>query len=59
MTFDHEFGYSFPHFYSLLKKRDEEKENELARIVIKGHAFLLDRYMKVKVSKCYHSKIGF
>jgi hypothetical protein len=24
--------------------REEEKENELAKIVIKGHAFLLDRY---------------
>ena len=28
MTFDHEFGYSYPLFSSLLKKREEEKENE-------------------------------
>ena len=28
MTFDHEFGYSFPLFSSLLKKRKEEKEEE-------------------------------
>ena len=42
MTFDHEFGYSIPLFSSLLKKREEEKENELSKIAIKGHAFLLD-----------------
>ena len=41
MIFDHYFGYSFPLFSSLLKKRREEKENELAKIVIKSHAFLL------------------
>ena len=28
MTFDHDFGYSFPLFSSLLKKGEEEKENE-------------------------------
>ena len=59
MTFDHDFGYSFPLFSSLLlervtyplilgghssKKREEEKENKLSIIVIKGHAFLLDLY---------------
>ena len=44
MTFDHDFGYYFPHFSSLLKKKEEEKENELAKIVIKGHAFLLDLF---------------
>ena len=27
---------------SLLKKREEERENELVKIMIKGHAFLLD-----------------
>ena len=42
MAFDHDFGYSFPLFSSLLEKREEEQENELAKIVIKGHAFLLD-----------------
>ena len=42
MTFDQDFAYSFPLFSSFLKKREEEKENELAKIVIKDHAFLLD-----------------
>jgi hypothetical protein len=42
MTFDHGIGYSFALFFSLLKKREEEKENKLAKIVIKSHAFLLD-----------------
>ena len=28
MTFDHDFGYYFPLFFSLLKKREEENENE-------------------------------
>ena len=42
MTFDHDFGYSFQRFSSLLKKSEEEKENELAKILIKSHAFLLD-----------------
>jgi len=42
MTFDHDVGYSFPLFSSFLKKREEEEENDLANIVIKGHAFLLD-----------------
>ena len=40
ITFDHDFGYSFPCFSSLLiKKREEEKENEVANIMIKSHAF--------------------
>ena len=43
MTFDHDFGYSIPLFSSLLKKSEEEKENEIAKIVIKSHAFLLDQ----------------
>ena len=42
MTFDHDFGYSFPFSQPSLNKREEEKENEFAKIVIKGHAFLLD-----------------
>ena len=42
MNFEHDFGYSFPVFISLLIKREEEKENELAKIVVKCHAFLLD-----------------
>ena len=39
MTFDYDFGYSFSLFSSLLKK--EDMENELAKIVIKSHAFQL------------------
>ena len=40
MNFDPDLDYSFPLFSSLLKKkREEEKENELAKIVIKTHAF--------------------
>ena len=42
MTFDHDFGYSFPLFSSLFKKGEEEKENEVAKIVIKSHAVPLD-----------------
>ena len=32
MTFDHDFGYYFPLFSSLLKKREKEKENGLCFI---------------------------
>ena len=39
MTFDYDFECSFPLFSSLLKKREEEKYNQLAKIVIKSHAF--------------------
>ena len=46
MTFDHDFGYFFPRLSSLLKEREEEKENEVANIVIKSHAFLLDLLFK-------------
>ena len=39
MTFDLDFhGYSFPLFSSPLKKEEREKENEVAKIVIKSHA---------------------
>ena len=44
MTFDHDFGYSFPLFSSLREKEGREKENEVAKILIKSHAFLLDRF---------------
>jgi hypothetical protein len=40
MNFDHDFSYYLPLFSSLLKKRKEEKENKLAKINIKTHAFL-------------------
>ena len=43
LTFDHDFGYPFPLFSSLLKNREEEKENKVAKIVIKSHVFLLDQ----------------
>ena len=41
MNFDHDIGYSFPLFlFPPEKEREEEKENELAKIVIKKtHAF--------------------
>ena len=40
MNFEHDFGNSFPLFSSFLKKnREEEKENDLAKILIKIHAF--------------------
>ena len=42
MTFDHDFGYSFPLFASLLKKEVRRKAELIANIVIKSHAFLLD-----------------
>ena len=42
MTFDHDFGYSF--LFPPKKKGGEEEENELAKIVIKGHAFLLNNF---------------
>ena len=42
MTFDNNFGYFFPFSLPPSKEREEEKENEVAKIVIKSHAFLLD-----------------
>ena len=42
MTFDHKFGYPFPLFFFLKNKREEEKENEIVKIVFKSHAFLPD-----------------
>ena len=41
MPFDHDFGYSFLLLSSLLKKEEREKKNEVAKIVIKSHTFLL------------------
>ena len=55
MTFDHEFSYSYPLFSSLLKrKREEEKENELAKIVIKSHAFQPDRLESQRLMLFYN-----
>ena len=46
-----------------IKKRDEEKENKVAKIVIKSHAFLLDLRNKIctklwKVNKNYFKLIN-
>ena len=40
MTFDHDFSYFILLFSSLLKKEGREKENDVAKIVIKSHTFL-------------------
>ena len=40
MTFDHDFCYFILLFSFLLKKEGREKENEVAKIVIKNHTFL-------------------
>jgi len=43
MTFDHDLLLFFPLFPLPPRKRGrKKKENELAKIVIKGHVFLLD-----------------
>ena len=44
MTFDHEFCYFILLFSSLLKKEGREKENDVAKIVIKSHTFLFHLY---------------
>ena len=41
MTFDHDIGYFSPPFFFPSEKRKEEKENELAKIVIKSNSFPL------------------
>ena len=41
MTFDHDFGYSFL-LFSFQNKEGREKENEVAKIVIKSYSILLD-----------------
>ena len=53
ITFDHDFDYSFPLFSSLL---NGDKENELAKVVIKGYAFLLDHHMLVDNSSTFKKK---
>ena len=40
MTFDHDLCYFILLFSSLLKKEGREKENDVAKIVIKSHTFL-------------------
>ena len=54
--FIHDFGYYFPLFSSLLKKkREEENEKQIAKIVIKSHAFLLDQ--RERLDKSMEGKI--
>jgi hypothetical protein len=43
MTENHDFGYSFPFFSSLLKKEGRRKGEWIAKIGIKNHAFLIDQ----------------
>ena len=40
MIFDHDFGYSFPLFSSLVKKEGRRKGEWIAKTVIKSYAFL-------------------
>ena len=40
MAFDHDFCYFILLFSSLIKKEGREKENDVAKIVIKSHTFL-------------------
>jgi hypothetical protein len=44
MTFDHDYGCSFPLFSSLLRKEGTRKGEGITKIVIKRHAFLLDHF---------------
>ena len=48
MTFDHNICYFILLFSSLLKKEVSEKENEVAKIVIKSHTFLFHQLEIVK-----------
>ena len=59
MTFDHDFGYSFPLSFSLLKKEGREKKNEVAKIMIKSHAFLLDRSKSVAKNYAFTKMLIF
>ena len=52
MTIDHDFGYFFPLFFSLLKQRGKKKRGKNRKILIKSHAFLLDQ-IEVKRQKFF------
>ena len=52
MTFDHDFGYSFPLFSSLLKK-GEKKRRKNKKIVIKTHAFQTGRRTSCSMAKTF------
>ena len=43
MNFDPDFVHSFPLFSSLMKKREEGKENKVVKILIKSHTFQTDQ----------------
>ena len=43
LNFNHDFCYTFPLFFSLLKKEKKGKGNQLAKIVIKMHTFQTGR----------------
>ena len=44
-TYNYDFGYSFPLFSSLLKKKEGRKKGEwIAKIMILSHVFLLDEW---------------
>ena len=47
MTFDHDFCYSLPLFYSLLKKEGRRKKEWIAKIMIRCHAFLLNQIKEI------------
>ena len=59
MTFDRDYGYSFPLFSSSSKKRGKSKGEWIAKIEFKSHAFLLDQYCgasMVKYPKKFYMK---
>ena len=58
MTFDHDIGYSFPLFSYLLKNEGRRKWESIAKIIIKGHAFLFDRF-RYKAWEELNFDIGF
>ena len=57
MTFDHDFCYFILLFSSLLQKEGREKENDVAKIVIKSHTFLFHLILDIKIFLLYLSNI--
>ena len=55
MTFYHGFGYSFPLFFSLLKKEGRRKSRMNSKNLILSHAFLLDLFIFILASFLYWS----
>ena len=45
LFFDHDFGYSFPPFSSLLIKEGRRKGEWITKVVVKNNAFLLDLFL--------------